>query len=132
VSYASRREASRRWREANPEAAHEASDRFQQDNRERLAETASIRAGVLRTLVFNHYGWSCSCCGSTKHPTIDHVNGDGRQHREELSGHNVSGVVLWRWLVQNGFPEGFQTLCNRCNTSKGTGPACRINHRSAA
>lgn len=132
MSYASRREASRLWREANPAAAAEASGRFRQDNRERLAETASTRAGVLRTLVFNHYGRSCACCGRTKNLTVDHVNGDGKQHRAELSRHNVSGVVLWRWLVRHGFPEGFQTLCRPCNTSKGTGPACRIKHRSAA
>jgi hypothetical protein len=130
VSYESRREASRRWREANPTAAAEVSDRFQQDNRERLNQTVSTRASVLRTLVFNHYGWSCWCCGSINQPTIDHINGDGREYREQLTGHNISGVPVWRWLVQNGFPEGFQTLCRPCNGSKGTGPACQINHRS--
>jgi hypothetical protein len=28
---------------------------------------------------------------------------------------------MYRWLGDNGFPKGFQTLCLSCNDSKGTG-----------
>jgi len=37
-------------------------------------------------------------------------------------------VILDRWLIKNGFPEGFQTLCRPCNGSKGDGDRCKLNH----
>ena len=30
---------------------------------------------------------------------------------------------MYRWLRDNGLPEGFQILCLSCNESKGTGAA---------
>ncbi len=38
------------------------------------------------------------------------------------------GNAIYHWLVVNGFPPGFQTLCGPCNRSKGRGSACRIDH----
>jgi len=35
-----------------------------------------------------------------------------------------------RWLVKNGFPEGFQTLCRPCNVSKKRGTRCRLKHQA--
>lgn len=77
--------------------------------------------------VFDHYGWSCACCGTTDDPTIDHVNGDGREHRAEVGG----SQAVYRWLIANGFPEGFQTLCFPCNDSKRDGSHCRRWHGGA-
>jgi len=79
-----------------------------------------------RTLVFNHYGWSCACCGATGRPTIDHVNGDGAEHRRALGNHG--SYRTYRWLIVHRFPAGFQTLCEPCNQSKDRGPGCRIDH----
>src|SRR5579859_8227770 len=38
--------------------------------------------------VLDHYGWACACCGETvvAFLCIDHVNGGGNKHREELTG----------------------------------------------
>jgi hypothetical protein len=80
----------------------------------------------LRDQVFGHYGTVCACCGTTENLTIDHVNGGGTKHREELGG--IGGIQFYVWLIRNGFPEGFQTLCNPCNISKGNGLACRLKH----
>lgn len=109
------REVSRRYRAAHPEKAKA----VVQQNYQRL-----------RTAVFNHYGWACACCSAEGSPTIDHVAGDGSEHRAELTGRDAGGasVVMYKWLVDNDFPEGFQTLCRRCNASKLRGTACRINH----
>jgi hypothetical protein len=74
--------------------------------------------------VFGHYGTACACCGGTADLQIDHVNGDGAAHRAQVG----RGTSMYRWLASNGFPSGFQTLCRRCNTSKGTGAACTLNH----
>jgi hypothetical protein len=83
----------------------------------------------LRQQVFGHYGRSCACCGTAENPTIDHVNGDGSQHREELFGNGKqAGIRFYRWLVNNGFPEGYQTLCMPCNQSKSEGERCRLDH----
>lgn len=100
------------WQQANPDKKHEYNRRYV----ERLRET-----------VFRHYGTSCACCGATEQLSIDHVNGDGRQHRMELGGNTVSAAI-YRWLVDNDFPEGFQTLCMPCNSSKDVTPACRKDH----
>ena len=74
-----------------------------------------------RATVLEHYGASCACCGTTDQLSIDHVNGDGHLHRQEVRG------SLYLWLIGEGYPDGFQTLCKACNTSKGRGPACRIH-----
>lgn len=80
--------------------------------------------------VFEHYGTMCVCCGSTERLTIDHVDGNGAEHRADLFGSplgNADGT--YRWLIKNNFPSGFQTLCGTCNQSKRRGPKCRIHFR---
>lgn len=127
------REALRRSRALNPERTRENSRRSgrhqRQEYPERVAATKRRATARLRAKVFGHYGTSCACCGATKRLTIDHVNGDGAAHRMELFGRrNGGGEAIWRWLVKNGFPDGFQTLCLRCNQSKKTGERCRLDH----
>lgn len=84
--------------------------------------------------IFSHYGESCACCGSVDDLVIDHINGNGKEHREELG--NKGGHAFYDWLIKQDFPDGFQTLCASCNASKGRGTRCRIhddtsyNHRS--
>lgn len=59
----------------------------------------------------------CICCGETELEflTIDHINGGGRKHFKKIGG---SGVIFYRWLIQNNFPHGFQVLCMGCNYVK--------------
>ena len=35
---------------------------------------------------------------------------------------------MYRWLRDNGFPEGFQTLRLSCNDTEGTGERCTLAH----
>lgn len=67
--------------------------------------------------IIEAYGGQCACCGEANPGflTIDHVNNDGKTHRDEVgSGHGV-----YRWLKKNGFPqEGFQLLCFNCNSGR--------------
>lgn len=83
-----------------------------------------------RSQVFDHYGWSCACCGTTENPSIDHVDGNGKRHREALFGQSQgrAGGTFYFWLVKQGFPPGYQTLCRLCNTSKGRGEHCILDH----
>jgi hypothetical protein len=108
---------SRRRRQANPE-------KFREGERRRYA--------AAREKVFGHYGRVCRCCGTTENLSIDHVNGDGTEHRLQLFGRNdKAGAPFYRWLAKNGFPDGFQTLCMPCNTSKKNGDRCRLDHAGA-
>lgn len=92
-------------------------------------EKANRHGRKLREAVFAHYGVVCTCCGSTDTPTIDHIDGDGAAHRAEVVGRSwAAGIPFYRWLIANGFPPGFVTLCKRCNASKANGPACRLDH----
>jgi hypothetical protein len=124
------RTAARKYRTNNPEAANEAVARWREANPKRYAEALARRRRAARKAVFDHYGWSCACCGSTKTLTIDHIDGDGKRHCAEIGVR--TGTDMHRWLVKNGFPPGFQTLCGPCNTSKGTGDTCRLDHRTEA
>ena len=72
----------------------------------------------LQEATFNAYGgYKCNCCGETEplFLTIDHVNNDGNKHRKKFQS---TGDGLYKWLKQNGYPEGFQVLCMNCNHGK--------------
>src|SRR5215467_1702188 len=89
--------------------------------RAKQAARARAYARTLRQQVYDHYGKSCACCGSTDNLTIDHVAaGAGRNF--------ASRRELYYWLIKSRFPVGIQVLCVPCNTSKGRGKACRLNH----
>jgi hypothetical protein len=115
----------RRWRAANRETDRENSRNWYRSNPERARARNRATRAAMRRKVFDHYGWSCACCGSTENLTIDHVNGGGKQHRDE-----IGNEAIYRWLVQNNFPSGFQTLCSPCNRSKFNTPACRLDHET--
>lgn len=79
---------------------------------------------VWKEKVFEHYGRQCQCCGTYENPSIDHIAGNGKEHRKEMKG------LFYQWLVENDFPEGFQTLCRSCNSSKGRGDHCMLHEDS--
>ena len=140
---------SRRSYETNREQRLEYNRQYRQDNLEQLREydrerntqrwqdpeyrvlaieQQRARDDALRARIFAHYGTSCACCGATEDLCIDHVNGGGKDHRIELFGRNNVSLQLYRWLIEQGFPEGYQTLCRPCNTSKRDGERCRLEH----
>jgi len=123
------RDRRREYKTANRDRDNEARRQRRAANREQaLRYEAAVRERA-RTAVFDHYGWACACpgCGSTTRLCIDHIGGNGKQHRAEL-GIKGGSIPMYRWLIRNGFPEGYQTLCHSCNTSKGSGSACRLKH----
>lgn len=111
---------SKKWREKN-------SNYGKQDwliNKEKRQKKRRETQNKRKLEVFNHYGGSkCACCGETifEFLTIDHINGGGSQHRKEIGG---LGHVLYRWLIKNNFPDGFQILCYNCNCAKGHFGTC--------
>lgn len=148
-----RNHATRKARAANAEGERAKEAAYRAENREHIrkyardyaAETyasnpekfaaASQRSyQKLKNEVLTHYGSSCACCGSTIQLSIDHINGDGAEHREELFGNPRygGGSGIYTWLRLNDFPPGFQILCKRCNRSKGTGTYCSLHDKQLA
>jgi hypothetical protein len=95
-------------------------------NRIRLNEQVKQRGNELRMKVLKHYSNSeepsCACCGEKTYEflAIDHMNNDGAQHRKKIGTH----IHLYRWLINNNLPEGYQILCHNCNFSKGQHGIC--------
>lgn len=110
-----------RWAETNR--------RRQADDPEKVRAWRRNAYNRKRNAVFDHYGWICACCGSAENPSIDHINGDGHKLRLELSGdpHKSGGDKVYRWIIEQGFPDDLQTLCMTCNNSKRGGTHCRIH-----
>lgn len=65
----------------------------------------------------------CSCCGVTHLDflTIDHVNGGGRQHREQDNNFKQNPYA---WLIRQKFPTGYRVLCYNCNCAIGVRGRC--------
>jgi len=65
-------------------------------------------------------GWNgveCpSHCTDIRCLTIDHINGGGNAHRKLVAQKGSSS--LYKWLRDNNYPEGFQTLCMNCQRIK--------------
>ena len=138
----------RRYLEANREEIHARRSRYRDANREEInrrqrdnyparavqhLEHESVKRRLLYVAVMAWYSpaWppSCACCGTPDDLSIDHVNGDGAEHREALFGDpKRASHQFWCWLIREEFPAGFQVLCRPCNTSKGRGAGCRIDH----
>lgn len=121
-------ERERRYREDNREAVRERGRLWARANMAQQIEYQRQRTVELKTRVLAHYGRSCACCGCNDFDqlTVDHVDGNGGEHRIELFGsQKAAGRVFYLWLIRNDFPAGYQILCNLCNNSKGKTGHCR-------
>lgn len=61
---------------------------------------------------------TCQSCGfkDVRALTIDHINNNGAEHRKMLGSR--ASDKMHRWLIAEGFPEGFQVLCSNCQLLK--------------
>ena len=64
---------------------------------------------------YSHGTMTCACCGEDQlhFLSIDHPNNDGAAHRKA-----IGRPEIYRWLIKNNYPEGFQVLCFNCNIGK--------------
>lgn len=84
----------------------------------------SARKRRLRVLAHYSNGTlACACCGETAYEflSIDHINGGGRKHHQELQRR---GMTVARELIEQGFPSGFRVLCMNCNWARGKFGRC--------
>ena len=59
----------------------------------------------------------CSCCNENEIDflSIDHIDGRKYLKNEEKK---LVGPRLYRFLIKNNFPSGYQVLCYNCNSAK--------------
>jgi len=91
---------------------------WQKKNPEKVRAYYRKRYDKARMECLNYYSkgrFCCNLCGynDIRALAIDHINGDGHEHRKEQQG----GKIVF-WLRRNGFPNGFQILCHNCNWIK--------------
>ncbi len=70
----------------------------------------------IKKQTLDNYGGKCLCCGEShiEFLSIDHINGNGTQHRK-----TTIGTHIYDWLRRNDYPEGYRVLCFNCNMSLG-------------
>lgn len=88
------------------------------------------RRAMYRRIVFNTYSGTpprCQCAGcplpemNILFLEVDHIRGLGKAEAEyaRLHGQRLyKGHHLYRWLIKNNFPSGYQILCSNCNHGK--------------
>ena len=80
-----------------------------------------------KALLVAHYSNNtnrCACCGESevRFLTIDHINGNGSEHRK--SSKCGTGSNFYRWLIREGMPKGYQALCYNCNSARARHGKC--------
>jgi hypothetical protein len=108
---------------ANKEKIRARQAEYRRVNREAINAQKLERRNALRQAALDHYGHGCVCCGldiSDTFLSIDHISGNGAEHRREIG----AGEVFYTWLRNNAYPDTFQTLCRSCNWAKRRRPAC--------
>lgn len=73
--------------------------------------------------VLSHYSNGtlvCACCGESyiEFLTLDHIEGNGAQHRKEL-GIPGGGHVFYGYIEKENYPPGYRVLCYNCNCALG-------------
>ena len=91
--------------------------------RERGREQKRAEKRRLKIEVLTHYGngkFACVICGENRFPclSVDHIGGDGANHRTSLGWGKAGGTRIYRWLRDNDYPDGYQTLCMNCQWAK--------------
>lgn len=92
------------------------------------AELAEVRADQCRRRLelkleaISKFGGKCACCGEKRHQflTIDHVDRDGADHREELVGKRRAAPAAWlRKLKKAGWKttRRLRVLCHNCHNA---------------
>lgn len=76
----------------------------------------------LRIRVIAGYGGQCKCCGENTEELLelDHINGDGAEHRKT----GLSSTQLYKIVERAGFPNDYQILCVTCNKCKRRSREC--------
>ncbi len=97
------------------------SSKYYWRNVERKRKIATDSYRRQRDRVIQEYGSRCACCGETTKEflALDHINGDGREHRKAVIGSGRGSSGFYSWVIRHKFPPDLQLLCHNCNSSLG-------------
>lgn len=102
---------------------------YKRDYAEEHGESYSRLSNIrLRWDALVHYSQdppTCTCCGDNTYEflALDHINGGGRQHRQQGGWSRLSAE-----LRRQGYPPGYRVLCHNCNQAMGHYGFCPHQH----
>jgi hypothetical protein len=111
------------WIRNNREKHRQYCKNYRQANQSKEAKRHADAHQKERRAALSAYGGACVCCGESQWEflAIDHMNGGGNKHRDEVG----RGAAFFVWLRKAGYPkEGFQVLCHNCNQAKQYSKVC--------
>ncbi len=111
--------AQQRHYERNREAIKQRVKDWVKSNPEKRRRNALAYYYRLQHAAIEAYGgYRCSWCGIDEPLVLclDHVANNGRDHRREIG--SIGGHKFYKWLRDEGYPDGFQVLCMNCNHGK--------------
>ncbi len=126
------------WKRNNPDKvrayARNISDRVRQNRKKWMSNNEEKVKGYfrksrkkcrkeLKDKVINAYGGKCVCCNESNKEflTIDHINGNGKEHRKQFT----NTTQIYRELERLGWPkDNYRLLCMNCNWSRGLHGYC--------
>jgi len=93
---------------------------YYKDNKDKIILTSKENRINDRYEVLYWYSnglMKCELCGESHYEflCIDHINDSGSNHRKEMG---EGGNKIYRYILNNNFPSGYQVLCNNCNYLK--------------
>ena len=97
-----------------------------------LQEYRKKRNLKLKMQVLNRYSHDtpkCACCGENHFEflTIDHINGDGSLFKTQHG--RISGMNLYKQIIEKNYPKDLQILCFNCNRAKNNNIGlCPVHH----
>ena len=94
--------SAKKWRDNNP------------DKRKYIAGKYILKSKIEVFSYYSNGAIQCKCCGEKQLEflTLDHING-----RKNEKGH-LTGYQLYKNVIKQNFPRGFQVLCFNCNSGK--------------
>jgi len=119
------REYEKKYRVKNQEKIKQRSLRYKKENSELIHQKDKQGREQRKILVigeYSYYSYKCNCCGVSgiEFQTVDHENGRATMGHDR----SVKGDKLYRLLIKQGFPPGYQVLCWNCNAAKGLYGKC--------
>lgn len=92
---------------------------YRKKNRDKLNKANKERREKIKIIVLTKYGngkLACVHCGfdDLRALCIDHIDGGGKEEYDSLP----SPDAMYRKLIKNNYPKGYQTLCMNCNWIK--------------
>ena len=116
-----RRLFNKKYREMYPERNREQVKAWRLRNLQYVQQFRANKSREFKLSVLAHYCEAevkCVRCGfqDIRALSIDHINGKGRQHRNQVGA--THGRAFYNWLKENNFPIGYQVLCMNCNWIK--------------